>query len=193
MLSQIQTAPRTWTEDDLESLPEDGFLHEVVDGQLVMSPKNDFFHGRICLRLASALEHYAIEHRLGLVLDSSTGFWMANRNCRAPDVSFVTRERLVALGFDPSARKFFPEAPDLAVEVLAPANSRQEMDARLRDFFDSGTRLVWIIQPEPQSAEICRSITHRQLVGPGGFLDGGDLLPGFRYPLVNLFKAWDWE
>jgi Uma2 family endonuclease len=65
-------------------LPEDGFIRELVNGELVMSPKNDWYHGRICSRLLTALLNFVSEHRLGAVLDSSTGFWMHNRNCRAP-------------------------------------------------------------------------------------------------------------
>ena len=68
------------------------------------------------------------------MLDSSTGFWMHNRNCRAPDVSFVTTALLIGLGFKPSSRKFFPGAPDLAVEILSPNNSRAEIDNRLKDW-----------------------------------------------------------
>src|SRR5439155_1943456 len=44
-------AKKIWTEAELEALPEDGFIHEVVDGELIMSPKNNFYHGAICSRL----------------------------------------------------------------------------------------------------------------------------------------------
>lgn len=138
----IASEKRVWTEEDLQALPEDGFIHDVVDGELVISPKNDFFHGRICTRLSAALHTFVVQHRLGAVLDSSTGFWMKNRNCRAPDVSFITRQRLKQLGFKPSTRKFFPGAPDLAVEILSLNNTRGEIDKRLRDFFASGTQLA---------------------------------------------------
>jgi hypothetical protein len=30
-------------------------------------------------------------------------------------------------------------------------------------------------------------------MGSGGFLEGEDILPGFRYPIASLFKEWDWE
>lgn len=189
----IASEKKVWTEEALQSLPEDGFIHEVVDGELVMSPKNDFFHGRICMRLSAALHAFVVEHRLGAVLDSSTGFWMKNRNCRAPDISFITRERLERLGFKPSERKFFPGAPDLAVEILSPNNTRAEIDARLRDFFSSGTQLVWIINPDTESVEVCRSIQARELIGSGGFLNGDQLLPGFKFPIGDLFKDWEWE
>lgn len=184
---------QVWTEAELQALPEDGYLHEVVDGELVMSPKNDFYHGDICSRLLVALANFNGAHRLGAVLDSSTGFWMKNRNCRAPDISFVSRARLKALGFKRSTRTFFPGAPDLAVEILSPNNTRAEMDKRLKDFFESGAGLVWIIDPETERAEVCHSLTRRQLIGSGGFLEGGGLLPGFRYPIADLFEKGDWE
>jgi Uma2 family endonuclease len=187
------SAKRVWTEAELQALPEDGHIHEVVNGELVMSPKNTWYHGRICSRLSAALVNFVAEHRLGAVLDSSTGFWMHNRNCRAPDISYVPKERLLALGFGPNEQRFFPGAPDLAVEILSPNNTRAEMDERLRDFFSSGTQLAWIIDPEAEAVEACRSLTQRRLLGSGAFLEGEDLLPGFRYPIANLFKKWDWE
>ena len=193
MIATIAPARKAWTEEALQSLPEDGFIHEVVDGELVMSPKNNFDHGNICAALLTALRTFAQKHRLGVVLDSSAGYWMANRNCRAPDISFVPKERLLALGFSPRARKFFPGAPDLAVEVLSPSNTRAETDARLRDFFASGTQVAWVINPENESVEVCHSLTDRQLIASGGDLDGEDLLPGFRFPIADLFKEWDWE
>src|SRR5947209_4499261 len=186
-------ARKVWTESELASLPEDGYIREVVDGKLVMSPKNDSYHGQICSRLLAALVNFNRAHRLGVVWDSSTGFWMYNRNCRAPDISFIPRARLDKLGFKPSTRKFFPGAPDLAVEVLSPNNTRPEIDERLRDFFASGTQLAWVINPDTESVEICHSLTQRKLVGSGGFLEGEVLLPGFRYPIANLFKEWDWD
>jgi Uma2 family endonuclease len=193
MSPAIDSAKRTWTEAELAALPEDGFICEVVDGELVMSPKNNWFHGRICTRLLIAIGNFVTAHRLGAVLDSSTGFWMANRNCRAPDISFVAKARLEAIGFQPNEKRFFPGAPDLAVEVLSENNTRAEIDARLKDFFASGTQLAWVIDPERQRVEVCHSPIRRQLVGCGGVLEGGGLLPGFQYPIQNLFKDWDWD
>jgi Uma2 family endonuclease len=193
MNAVTETPGKIWTEADLQSLPDDGYIHEVVNSELVMSPKNDFFHGDICSELLTVLRTFVREKRLGAVLDSSTGFWMKNRNCRAPDISFVSRERLIALNFKRSTRSFFPGAPDLAVEILSPNNTRAEIDQRLRDFFESGTRLAWIIDPDAKRAEICRTLTSRKLIEAGGHLEGEDLLSGFRYPLDDLFKAGDWE
>src|SRR5688572_1276471 len=189
----VDTGKKVWTEAELQTLPEDGFIHEVVDGELVMSPKNSWLHGRICTRLLFAIEGFNRSHRLGVVLDSSTGFWMKNRNCRAPDISFVSKATVARLRVAPLATEFFPAAPDLAVEILSHNSSRTEMDGRLRDFFESGTQIAWIIDPGHQRVEVCHSLTRRTLIGTGGFFDGEHLLPGFRYPIADLFKEWDWE
>ena len=193
MSAAVESTQRIWTEEELQALPEDGYTHEIVNGELVMSPKNNFQHGDICIRLSFALESFNRAHKLGVVLDSSTGFWMKNRNCRAPDISFIPKERLKRLGFRRHTRQFFPKAPDLAVEILSPNNTRAEMDERLADFFASGTQLAWIIHPQEQFVEICHSPVQRKILGSGAVLDGEQLLPGFQYPIADLFKEWDWD
>ena len=156
-----------------------------------MSPKNNFQHGDICVRLSTALNVFVRARKLGVVLDSSTGFWMQNRNCRAPDISFIAKARLRGWKRPPVA--FFEGAPDLAVEVLAPSNTAAEISERLADFFASGTQLAWIIHPEEQFVEICHSPVQRKMLGSGALLDGESLLPGFQYPIADLFREWDWE
>jgi Uma2 family endonuclease len=76
-------------------------------------------------------------------------------------------------------KQFFPGAPDLAFEILAPSNTPAEINERLQDFFGSGTQLAWIIHPEEQFVEVWRSLNQRRILGSGGMLDGESLLPGF--------------
>lgn len=156
-----------------------------------MSPKNNFQHGDICVRLATALNEFVRARKLGVVLDSSTGFWMQNHNCRAPDVSFIAKSRLRGWKRAPAA--FFEGAPDLAIEVLAPSNMAGEISERLEDFFASGTQLAWIIHPEEQFVEVCHSPVQRKILGSGAVLDGERLLPGFQYSIADLFREWDWD
>lgn len=193
MIATSEVAKKVWTEAELQALPEDGYSHEVVDGELVMSPKNNFQHENICSRLFFALEAFNRQHKLGAVLGSSAGYWMRNQNCRASDISFIPKARLLQLGFNPSTPQFFPGAPDLAVEVFSPSNTPEEMNRRLKDFFASGTQIAWLIHPDEQYVEICHSPISRRLMGAGANLDGEHLLPGFQYPIADLFKEWGWE
>ena len=79
------------------------------------------------------------------------------------------------------------------VKILSPSNTRVGIDGRLKDFFASGTQIAWMIDPDNECVEVCRSPTDRKLIGIGGFLDGEQLLPGFHYPIADLFKEWDWD
>jgi Uma2 family endonuclease len=78
----------TATERDLLATPEDGFKRELVDGEIRVSPAG-MRHGRIAVRLSSALHAFVATHRLGDVFDSSTGFRLPSGNVRLPDVAFV--------------------------------------------------------------------------------------------------------
>ena len=104
---------------------------------------------------------------------------------RIPDVSFISWDRLPEgkLPPEPIARL----APDLAVEVLSPSNTKGEMDRKLKDYFAAGVRLAWLIDPPSQTAEVYTSPTEVRHVGKNQALDGGDVLPGFRLPLKQLF------
>lgn len=191
MIASSQNEKKTWTEEELAALPDDGYNHEVVDGRLVLSPKNNPEHGEIATELSSALRSYAKAHQLGTVWDSSTGLWMSNENCRAPDISFVRKERLRGLTRPP--KRFFRGAPDLAIEILAPSNTEQDLKERLADYFGSGTQIAWVIDPESKTATVYHGSEVRTTLGESDFLDGEHVLPGFRIAIAQLFADWNWD
>ena len=78
-------------------------------------------------------------------------------------------------------------APDLAVEVLSEGNTKQEMERKLKDYFFAGVRLVWYIDVKKRTVEVYTSPDQGVTLTEGQNLDGGDVLPGFRLPLRQLF------
>src|SRR5438477_12918694 len=92
MSGAADLAQKAWTEAELEALPEDGFIHEVVGGELVMSPKNDFFHGdksRQGISRSLWLAHSAQAYRLR---------WLSRRRKPAPWLPLSYRGSLQGLG-----------------------------------------------------------------------------------------------
>jgi Uma2 family endonuclease len=63
------------------------------------------------------------------------------------------------------------------------------MERKLRDYFASGVRLVWLVYPKTQTAEAYISPEQFRRVGKNQALDAGDVLPGFRLPLKALFAS----
>ena len=172
---------RTWTEEELMALPEDGLKRELVDGEIRVSPAGAR-HGQVILQLAFLLGAHVRAHRLGFLLDSSTGVWMPSGNLRVPDLTFVAAHR-VPHGLP---RGFLDVVPDLIVEVLSPSDSKRYVLDKVGEYLSAGVRLVWIVDPEARKAAVHRSLTDVREVGEDDDLDGEDVVPGFRCRLRDV-------
>jgi Uma2 family endonuclease len=184
---QAVATKKHWTDQELMALPHDGRKHELLGGELVVSPTG-VEHGYISVRLVVALGQFVAEQRLGLVLDSSTGFRMKSGDCLSPDVSVVRMQRVRSQGG--ITPKFFRGAPDLAVEVISPRESRRRLKQKLTGYFANGTRLVWVVNPADKSVSVYTSIEQLEVLGVSDQLSGGSLLPGFVLPIQKLFEIW---
>ena len=186
------TETKLMTADELLALPNyvDGSdrRYELIRGELrTMSPTMPL-HGVICGRLTVKLGVFVEEHELGEIFGAETGFLVETEpdTVIATDVAFISRERLANAE---TLEKFFPFAPDLAVEVLSPGNTVQEIDEKIALYFSAGSRLVWVFKPKQNTVAVYRSPFDVRILGEQGTLDGGDVLPGFSLELSKLFAA----
>ncbi|MGH7589063.1 MAG: Uma2 family endonuclease [Gemmatimonadota bacterium] len=172
--------------EDFERLPDDGSRRELVRGQVVKEPPAGFRHGGIAARIAGLLDSFVRQNDLGEVVTAETGFVLFDEppTVRAPDVAFVTRERLT---FDPDG--FAPLAPDLAVEIVSPSNTVSEIHHKVMDYLDAGTRLVWVVEPRTRSVTAYRSLKQIRLLTGDDEIDGADVLPGLRLKVSELFRG----
>jgi Uma2 family endonuclease len=181
---------KIWTDEKFMALPDDGHHYELVDGELIDRGNSGALHGYICSLILAALNIYIIPKKLGVILDSSTAFKMKNGNKRSPDIVFFAKERLQGMAVLPSG--FLEGAPDLAVEVLSPGNTVEEIDSKLIEFFENGTRLVWVINPTQHYILVYRSANEPdRLLKFQDYLDGEEAVSGFHLPVADLFKPLD--
>ncbi|MGC8715000.1 MAG: Uma2 family endonuclease, partial [Leptodesmis sp.] len=144
-------------------------------------------HGYVCSLLLAALASNVLPKKLGVILDSSTAFKMKNGDRRSPDISFFAKERLQGLTELPTG--FLEGAPDLAVEVLSPGNTVEEIHDKLVEYFENGTRLVWIIHPSEHYVLVYRCAQEPdRLLKSVDSLDGEEVIPGFIFPVADLFQ-----
>lgn len=78
-------------------------------------------------------------------------------------------------------------APDLAEEVISKSNTKKEMTRKVREYFGSGVRLVWLMYPKKQTVEVYTSPVSKHVLHAGETLDGGNVLPGFTLSLAEFF------
>jgi Uma2 family endonuclease len=142
------------------------------------------------MRLLDALSPYVTAHALGQVTppDAVYDFEQAGQQDTGllPDVGFyaAAREPLV----DPD--RAYPFAPDLAVEVASPRQYRPGMAAKAQRYLAGGTSLVWIVWPTRRMVDIWRPGDAQPSVtlGVGDRLSGDPVVPGFSYPVADLFR-----
>jgi Uma2 family endonuclease len=108
---------------------------------------------------------------------------------RIPDLSFISRARLAR--HCRARAPILPLAPDLAVEVLSEGNTRGEMKRKVSEYFDAVCRLDWLVEPRTRTVAVYTSSADVITLTEKQTLTGGDVLPGFRLPLRNLFGLFD--
>jgi Uma2 family endonuclease len=159
---------------------------ELVRGEVrVMSPAGSQ-HGRVAMQIGTRLSVFVADQGIGTVYAAETGFKLASDpdTVRAPDVAFVTRERADAVG---DTEKYWPGAPDLAVEVLSPDDRYHEVEERVFDWLAAGCRMVVVVNPRRRAATIYRSPSDIRLLTENDAIDGSDVVPGWTLPLRELF------
>lgn len=148
-------ATMRWTVADLEALPDDGRLYEIIDGELYMSRNPTPNHQVSCFRLSAMLDEWSRVSNKGRVF-TFTALLFANDDYAVPDAFWVSNERL-ALIYDRKERKFLA-APELVIEVLSPgsANETRDRDAKLKLYSRRGVSEYWIVNWWARQIEVYR-------------------------------------
>lgn len=178
------------TAEELERMP-DAVAFELVDGQLV-ERNLGAESSSIAAKIVYLLLIYLQQHPIGkaFVTDLSYQcFGKGRKTIRRADVSVVLNERLPG-GRVP--RGTLTMAPDLAVEVVSPNDTSEEVDAKALLWLEAGTRLVWIVSPATQTVRIHRPRNATNgaisILSAADQITGEDVLPGFAVPVKHFFE-----
>ena len=179
---------RPWTVEDLLARANDVNRYELVRGDLIMMSPASPVQGRYASRLTSVLTVYADENNLGEVYTAEPGFELHSEPevvVRAPDVAFVRKDRIPP----PDQQKgYWQLAPDLAVEIISPSETATQIQEKVQDYLSAGTKLIWLVFPEQKIVTEYQLPDQVRQLGITANLEGGEVLPGFRYELKKLFR-----
>lgn len=179
-IATAMTAEQMW---ELPDVP--GKRFELIDGELIEVPGAGAFHGLIVGIVYSVLAT-AARQAGGLAFPDGVSYILSRRPdvVRIPDASFVARSNVPQDGVPVG---FWPIGPDLAVEIVSPHDRAADIQAKTRDYLDAGTQRVWVLWPGTRSVTISDATGASRQLGPDDALDGGDLLPGLRVRVADLF------
>lgn len=178
--------PSMMTARELFRLPGVNSKHaELIAGVLRVGEPSGSQSSWVSLRIAMFLGVYVMEHDLGELTSEAGGYILKHNpdTVRAPDVAFVKRARLPVSGFTPY---FFDGAPDLAVEVLSLSDRPKAVRAKVSDYLETGTQLIWVVDPQRRVVIVHRPGAAPEVVTEHGTLDGEGVVPGFRLAVVKI-------
>lgn len=171
----------TW--EEFERLPSDGKF-ELIEGRLLHVPPAKKGHSRVAKRLLRAL--FAVENRVPVEAYPEAGFKISEEPASwiQPDVSVVRRDRdrRTAEG------GYFLGAPELAVEVVSPSETGQDLARKIKFLLAAGAEAVWVIYPESREVHIHTPGGNSFTRGIGENLALPDLLGDWEFPVAKLFE-----
>ncbi len=177
-----------WTYEDYCRLPADGWIYEVIEGELYMSPAPLTIHQWAKLKLASRFLDFAETHNTGRVLDAPTDVLLPGLATPVqPDVIFVVKERL-----DIIKEERVEGAPDIVVEVLSPSNWLVDRRKKFEIYAKAGVREYWIVDPKARTIELfCLRGSTYTLIGKYsvGETVRSEVLPGFEVKVEDVCPA----
>jgi Uma2 family endonuclease len=159
---------------------------ELIDGVIVEMPPSSQKNAVIAIRFARFLGNLVDEHDLGWVTGADGGYKISEHNTFQPDAAFISKSRHKELeGVE------FPVAPDLAVEVISPSESSNDVIKKVRRYIEAGTLLVWTAYADEETVYAWQAAPdgglHMQTFGKDDTLDGSPALPGLTLKVSDIF------
>ena len=182
-MSMVQTL---MTADELLAMPEDGYRYELLKGELKRMPPTGGEHGTTVMFVSIPLGRFILENGLGAVFGAETGFKIAVHpdTVRAPDFAYVSRERIPESGIP---KGYWIGAPDLAVEVVSPGDIYGEVEEKVIEWLDAGTRMVVVVNPRRRTVTVYRSRSDVKILSEADEFSGEDVLSGFACKVAQFF------
>lgn len=147
------------------------------------------FHSRVMIRVGKFLDNWLDEQPSphGQVLGGEAGVRLRHDpdTTVGIEVVYVSAEVVVAQTGDTT---LFDGVPTLAVEILSPKDTIEEIHEKLALYRQAGVALVWLLDPYSQTVVVHRPDAEPALFNVHQELSGEPHLPGFRVPVARLFE-----
>ena len=194
MIATKQPAGTRVTYEQWLNMPRTTQPHEVIDGEVMMSPAPSSIHQWILVELLRTLYTHVHRANMGVVLPSPIDLIISKSpvlRTRQPDILFLNGEKTGVRG--PKDLEDMPSievVPDLVVELLSPDEHRRTLTGKLEDYATIGVLEVWLVSRESETVEVLSlengEYRRTALFGHGDTLKS-TVLQGFTLDVQTIF------
>jgi Uma2 family endonuclease len=186
--------PKLMTTAELLAMPDDGVERWLIRGELREKredpmTKRNRFHSRVMARVTRFLDEWLDRQPQprGQVLCGEAGVRLRDDpdTTVGLDVVYVAADVMARQTDDSTV---IDGIPVLAVEILSPGNTVEEIDEKIDAYLNAGVPLVWVIDPHDRTVTVYRPGTEPELINVQQELSADPHLPGFRVPVARLFE-----
>lgn len=179
----LRTPPLTTAAfDRFVKLPENaGRNFELIAGEIVEKMVSSPRSSAIGALMAGLIAVHVRQRDLGRVTGADGGY-VVGKEKYIPDAAFISKARQPVQPDE----AYNPLAPDLAIEVLSPSDDDEDVRLKIANYVAAGT-VVWVFDPDRKRIEIYRNGQPPEVLGIEDPLDGGDILPGFKVDIKDIF------
>jgi Uma2 family endonuclease len=179
------TTAKLLTAEEFSLLPETAMRRSLVRGEVVETMPTSGTHGVIAGKFFKALILWSDAANAGAA-GFESGFILERDPdvVRAPDVYFIRAERIPA-GIIPNT--FWDVAPDLAVEIVSPSETANEIREKVQDYLSAGTALVVVIYPKTRELIAHTPDGLARTYRDDEVFTAPEVLPGFSCRVGELF------
>jgi Uma2 family endonuclease len=180
------TTTKPVTAEQFGEIYDDGRF-DLIDGEVYRLSPSKSWHGAVSGRLSGELYIYARAHG-GDSPTAEGGYLVAHNpdSVLCPDASYIGAEKKLLA--DNHKDDWYLFAPDIAVEVLSPSESRRSIARKVALYLAAGTAQVWVVDTKRETLTMHAANADSQTLTAHDTLDGGAALPGFTLELAQLFR-----
>lgn len=183
------TAGTLLTMEQFSELPDyderTGSRYELDHGELIVEPPQKPMHDLVKNGVGKRLMYFVRDRGSKSAVSVGAGFVLDEDSWRVPDVSFLSEDRVRAIDMDIP----LGPAPDLAIEVVSPLESRPAVQRKIDHFLASGAKVIWALYLAERDLHIHRTGHKVVKLGAEDSVEEPTLLPGFRAAVAELFAV----
>ena len=171
------------TYEDYILLPDDGKIHEIIDGEHYMTPAPGTYHQTISRRIQFQLYEQIEKNDLGLVFNAPTDNQLSQIDIVQPDILIIHKARKSIV----SPTKVIGP-PDLVVEIISESTIKKDRELKLDLYQKAGVPEYWLVDPERQTVR-------KYLLKENQYRDAGEFheelnFEGLAGVKVDLREVW---
>jgi Uma2 family endonuclease len=172
--------------DFLEMDFEEGFIYELINGDIAKRKSSTPLHQKVSMNLLHALFPHIKNNKLGHLFTAPLDVYLNKHNLFVPDLTFTSNKNKKIL-----KKKWIKGAPDLIIEILSRDTIMRDRGSKMNIYKKEKVKEYWIVDPSTTSIEVY--YLEKKEYNLVAFADENDefqstVLEGFKMNVKDIFN-----